>query len=201
MARRTLPANPNLRQLRHQAKELLRERRSPGFSLKNAQQALAEAYGFDNWLKLKRFVEKRHRYDIEDLVAYTEAVRYHDVKALKAILAKDPSLVDVIFGVNTFRLNGEELRADVRSQRTILDSETRGTALQFLVFTKPMRNLDVARVLLERGADPDAVCYTDHNSTPYAPIVYAAWEGGVDAIRLLLEFGADVSGDQGREAL
>ena len=61
------------------------------------------------------------------------------------------------------------------------------------------KSLEAIRVLLEHGADPDAIGYnanTDHCSA----IVIAAWVGGIDKMRLL-EAGADVTGDQGTAAL
>lgn len=57
----TLPPNANLRQLRHRAKDLLRARRGPGFSLKDAQTAIAAEYGFDDWRALKATVETQDR--------------------------------------------------------------------------------------------------------------------------------------------
>src|SRR5262245_55967414 len=68
----TLPANPNLDQLRHQAKDLLHAaergdrdalRRihavSTQVTLTSAQLALAREYGFASWTKLKDEVEAR----------------------------------------------------------------------------------------------------------------------------------------------
>ena len=67
-----LPARPDLEQLRHQAKDLLREatRRlaealarihavSDRLILASAQLAIAREYGFESWPKLKREVERR----------------------------------------------------------------------------------------------------------------------------------------------
>src|SRR5437764_1128609 len=68
----TLPANPNLEQLRRQAKELLRaaktgepdavrrvEATSVRLSLAAAQLAVAREYGFTSWSRLKDAVEAR----------------------------------------------------------------------------------------------------------------------------------------------
>jgi hypothetical protein len=72
---RRLPEQPNLEQLRKQAKELLQEFRagvpsaiaevhqferipdSNRFALTDAQRILARAYGFASWSKLKAFVD------------------------------------------------------------------------------------------------------------------------------------------------
>jgi ankyrin repeat protein len=55
-----LPAAPSLEQLRKQAKELVRERRSGGEPqrLSDAQLALAREYGFPSWPKLKAYVDR-----------------------------------------------------------------------------------------------------------------------------------------------
>jgi hypothetical protein len=71
---RRLPDRPNLEQLRHQAKDILkgylsgdpdtvaevkRIERAPTshFMLNDAQRVLARAYGFQSWPKLKAFVD------------------------------------------------------------------------------------------------------------------------------------------------
>ena len=70
----TLPSNPNLEQLRHQARDLLRGARagdgdaaerirsvSDRVTLATAQLALAREYGFPSWAALKVEVEARTR--------------------------------------------------------------------------------------------------------------------------------------------
>ena len=75
VAPRRLPEQPNLEQLRKQAKDLLKNYRSgdaaaiaeverfernprrEGFTLTDAQRVLARAYGFQSWPKLKAFVD------------------------------------------------------------------------------------------------------------------------------------------------
>ena len=49
---------------------------------------------------------------------------------------------------------------------------------------------DVARILLGRGVDVNAMGY-DQNHGLCPSVVLAAWEGGIDVLRLLLEAGAD----------
>ena len=90
---RRLPSNPNLNHLKHQAKDLLRERtaQTPGvaqrirefhsrfrratdaeildahFSLSDAQLTIAREYGFPSWARLKRHIEKPTLCDRLDL--------------------------------------------------------------------------------------------------------------------------------------
>jgi hypothetical protein len=56
---RQLPPHPSLEHLRKQAKELLEQsqQRDPTLRLADAQFALARAYGFASWPKLKAYVE------------------------------------------------------------------------------------------------------------------------------------------------
>src|SRR4029079_16119814 len=54
MSERYLPVRPNLAQLKHQAKDLLREmkRAQPNAKLTQAQFALARSYGVESWPRL-----------------------------------------------------------------------------------------------------------------------------------------------------
>lgn len=50
--------------------------------------------------------------------------------------------------------------------------------------------VELAKLLIENGADVDAIGYEENKGlTP--PIVLAAWEGSVEMLRLLLDAGAD----------
>ena len=56
MSARSLPPSPNLDQLKHQAKDLLRRQPLLG-RLREAQRALAQEYGFHSWDALRTHVE------------------------------------------------------------------------------------------------------------------------------------------------
>jgi hypothetical protein len=73
-ARLTLPDNPNLEQLREQAKErlVIIRTHAPDARLSDAQFALARDYGFPGWRALKAHVERRSA----DLLAYTGLYRH-----------------------------------------------------------------------------------------------------------------------------
>jgi hypothetical protein len=88
-----LPARPDLEQLRHQAKDLLREATrgaaeavaridavSDRVTLASAQLAIAREYGFASWPKLKREVERR------------EVLNRRDLDRLSSLLTEDPDL-------------------------------------------------------------------------------------------------------------
>jgi ankyrin repeat protein len=55
---------------------------------------------------------------------------------------------------------------------------------------------EAVRLLLDRGADPNAVA-TSEQIGPVQPLHSAAAAGGLDSARLLLEHGADVNARQG----
>lgn len=57
-------------------------------------------------------------------------------------------------------------------------------------------NGEIIRALLQHRADPNLTCKDGD-----APIVYAAGSGRVEAIKILLNAGADAKGEQGRRAL
>ena len=104
---RRLPDQPNLDQLRKQAKDLLKSYRSGDpeavaevgrferdplaarFTLTDAQRVLARAYGFQSWPKLKAFV------DGVTIARFAEAVNGGDLARVRAMLADRPELVSM----------------------------------------------------------------------------------------------------------
>ncbi|HKV98415.1 MAG TPA: ankyrin repeat domain-containing protein [Vicinamibacterales bacterium] len=113
-AHRHLPERPSLEQLRKQAKEHLDALRAtdPSATLAAAQYALAREYGFDSWPKLVHHVEflvpaTRPLQPAElksdqkllwspgrgtDVWALIRACTTGDLEAVRALIAKDPSL-------------------------------------------------------------------------------------------------------------
>ncbi len=90
-----LPARPDLDQLRHQAKDLLRaaQHGDPGATariravsdpliLSSAQLALAREYGFASWAKLKLEVERRAILNGRDLPRLTRLLAEHPELAI-----------------------------------------------------------------------------------------------------------------------
>ena len=112
--RRRLPERPSLEQLRKQAKEHLDTLRAgdPSLNLAAAQHALAREYGFDSWPKLVHHVEtvlaaNRMLQPAElksdqkllwspgrgtDVWALLQACASGDLEAVRALIARDPSL-------------------------------------------------------------------------------------------------------------
>ncbi len=130
------------------------------------------------------------------------AVRDRDLDALRRCLDSNPALTEARANNGLLQLRGEAFDAALREPLT----EHSSTALHLAANSfldprdEPPRSVEVVRMLLEYGADADAVGYNG-NTGHCAPIVIAAWEGGLEKMRLLLEAGADVSGAQGIRAL
>jgi len=83
VSNRHFPVRPNLEQLRHQAKDLLREMRrdAPGAKLAAAQHALARSYGLPSWPRLVLACRM------------TDAIWRDDVNAVRALVMKYPALL------------------------------------------------------------------------------------------------------------
>src|SRR5688572_8914580 len=92
-ASRDLPARPSLESIRKQAKKLARDRARP-LSLRDAQLALARAYGFAGWRDLVAEVMRRTGRGL-DLVAAeaTRVIHDNDTGRLRQLLADHPGLV------------------------------------------------------------------------------------------------------------
>jgi ankyrin repeat protein len=104
---RRLPQHPNLEQLRKQAKDLLARYRSDDsaaiaeierfagtpdpstFALHDAQRVLARAYGYENWPKLKAFV------DGVNIARFTQAVKAGNLQQVQSMLASRPELIAI----------------------------------------------------------------------------------------------------------
>ena len=139
---RKLPAKPDLKQLKKQAKDLLKafhagESRvleevrahyhgsTPGavatgelFQLSDAQLVLARAYGFESWAKLKAFV------DGVTITRFVAAVQAGDLEGVRAVIRQRPELVHMdTAGNNEQRgLHYAVLRRDASMVRLLMQA-------------------------------------------------------------------------------
>ena len=150
-ATRRLPAQPNLEQLRKQAKDLLaqylsadpeaiaevqRFERNPdpsSFALNDAQRVLARAYGYPSWPKLKAFV------DGANVANLAVAVQSGNFPTVRTLLHARPELVHMDMH------EGNEHRA-----------------LHFAVLR---RDSAMVRLLMEAGADARKGIYPHRDAT------------------------------------
>jgi ankyrin repeat protein len=163
--------NPDIDQLRRQARELLEAYRAQSpdavvevgayhrtatpdtFALHDAQFVLARSYGFESWPKLKAAVEGVTTKRLH------EAVQKGDHGAVRALLARRPEIVDLL----REGPSGFEIRA-----------------LHIAVMA---RDVEMTRLLLEAGADTRGGIWPNRDATSPRTI---AEERGYDEIIALM---------------
>ena len=213
----TLPAHPNLDQLRHQAKDLLRTANSGDgqalaeirlvsdqVTLASAQLAVARAYGFASWPELKAEVEAQTLDLAEKVDAFCKASMNDGSARAARMLAATPAIAGHSFATAVIlgdaarvseelrRDPGLATRRDPRSGLTPLHAVSASRWHQF----EPARAgglLEVARLLIEAGADPAAKTGWRRNSwSPLGCAVASANSGASNraVVELLLEHGA-----------
>jgi ankyrin repeat protein len=183
---RAMRENPDIDQLRRQARELLDAYRAQSpdavleveayhrtatpdtFALHDAQFVLARAYGFESWPKLKAAVEG------VTTTRLHEAVQKRDVGAVRALLARRPEIVDLLRGGPS----GFEIRA--------------------LHIAVMQRDVEMTRLLLEAGADTRGGIWPNRDATGPRTI---AEERGYDEIVALMTAHEEARGARGASAL
>jgi hypothetical protein len=214
-----LPARPDLEQVRHQAKDLLRAAKrgeraavarmrgvSDRLTLASAQLALAREYGFASWPKLKREVERR------------EILNSRDVARLTALLAEEPALASTkmehwcdhpkgagplgyiaMLRFDSARLGlprdlpgtSEVVKALLAAGAPVEgDAEDRETPL---ITAASYGDAEVARVLIEAGADLEARAAPNAGGVPGGTALrHAAVFGMTEVVDVLVAAGARI---------
>jgi len=215
-----LPARPDLTQLRHQAKDLLRNAKlgdasaeariravSERATLAAAQLALAREYGFPSWPKLTTEVVRR------------EILEDRDIDRLAALLQEEPELATSPMEHWCDHPQGASplgyvamLRYDTSRDlwRDVPGTEVVATALLEagapvdgepgdpetpLITAASYGDAAVARALIEAGADLDAVASPDSGGVPGGTaLLHAAVFGMTEVVDVLVASGARVDG-------
>jgi len=212
----TLPAHPNLDQLRHQAKELLRAAKageadalneirmhSGPVTLDAAQLAIARRYGFASWAKLKAAVEARNVELAAQAIAFCQA-SVNRLGVAVRMLAATPELADYSFAtavvLGDVTRVAEELRRDP-SLATRSDPRWAWSPLHLACASRwcqldPARAEGlraIAQLLLDAGVDPTATTTGARaHWTPLRCVVASANSGPSNRplAELLLDRGA-----------
>ena len=162
---RSLPARPNLVQLKRQAKERLVREPSLG-RLRDAQRALAADYGFDSWDALRQH--------IEGLAS----------SASQAIIK--PEDFDPAEGEETWKTLTAAADGDVAALRDLLARDPRLSRAQdrytpAIHFAVREGHIEAVRLLLDAGADPES------NGLHDGSLIAMARDRGHSAIAQLLD--------------
>jgi hypothetical protein len=159
------PQQASFEYLKKLAKDRLDEfrRLDPNARLAAAQLAVARGHGFSSWRALKAEID---RLNGGSAPAFFEACEKGDIGKLGDLLAKDPSLVRT-----------KNVDADHGGWTRLHTAAQAG-------------HLEAVRILLARGADPNA---REEGDNTY-PLHWAAARKNVDMVRALLDAGGDVNG-------
>ena len=214
-----LPVQANLEQLRRQAKDLLRAAKAGDagalariaavderLTLASAQLALAREHGFASWPRLKREVERR------------EILTGRDLARLGRMLSEEPELARIKmehwrdhrqalplgfmamlrFDAERLGLQGELPGTGAVAQALIdagapVDGDP-GDRETPLITAASYGDAEVARVLIQAGADVNARSASDSGGVPGgSALLHAAVFGMTDVLDLLVEAGAEVT--------
>jgi hypothetical protein len=187
-----LPANPSLRHLKDQARDLLRD--SKVASLTDAQFRIARRYGFASWPKLKAHVDS-----LTEIGELKQAIDANDLELVKSMMTRNPALHAAPLGygkngpltwVAECRVPWEPPKPErLAMARWMLENGSdihQGGDGPLMRAALVGYRVPMMELLLEHGADVNA----EWNG--YFPIIFAPCET-VDAVALrwLLQHGAN----------
>ncbi|MEU6644125.1 ankyrin repeat domain-containing protein [Saccharomonospora sp. NPDC046836] len=193
-----LPARTNLAQLRHQAEELRRG------DLASAQLAIAREYGFPSWAELELEVDRRDILNNRDLARLTGLLAQHPESATTKLAhwCDHKNGPDLLGYVAMLRFDHErlglprELPGTGAIAKALLDAGApvdghAGDKETPLITAASYGDAEVAEVLIEAGADIDAVSAPDSGGVPSATALdHAAVFGMTQVLDLLVAAGA-----------
>jgi ankyrin repeat protein len=213
-----LPARPSLDQLRHQAKDLLRAAQrgdhdavarigavSGQLILSAAQLALAREYGFASWTRLKLEAERRDILNSRDLSRLTRLLAEHPELATRRMEHwSDRNRNKPLGYITKMRFYHDQLglpgdlpgtgaiaRALIDAGAPVngrpRDKETP------LITAASYGDAEVARVLIEGGADIEAVSAANSGGVPGGnALLHAAVFGMTEIVEILVAAGARI---------
>ena len=209
-----LPARPNLDQLRHQARDLVRAARagdvaamkrieavSDRLTLAAAQLVVARDHGFSSWARLKEEVDARTMDLARKVEVFLEASVRDWTGRAGRLLAATPEIGDYSFATAVVLGDADRVREEIQrdpAAATRADLQSGWTALHAVCASRwhrldPARAdglLAVARLLLDAGASVDARARGARTPLGCATATASSGIGNEPIIRLLLERGA-----------
>ena len=213
-----LPARPDLDQLRHQAKDLLHAAQrgdpeaivrinavSDRVILSSAQLAIAREYGFPSWAKLKLEVERRDILNGRDLSRLTRLLARHpELATTKMERWDDRACGEPLGYIAMLQFNHDrlglpaELPGTGAIAKALIDAGAPvngrpGDRETPLITVASVGDAEVARVLIEAGADIDALSTPDSGGVPSSTaLVHAAVFGMTEVLDVLAAAGARI---------
>ncbi len=205
----TLPPRPDLDQLRHQAKDLLRAAKAGTAtleiaSLSHAQLAVARAYGFSNWPRLKAEVERRRILDSRDPVRLAALIAGQPQLATEDMSGwSDHGTIAPLSYVALMRcVVGEGVWRDMPGTGQIarqliaagahVDGRP-GDRETPLITAASYGDAEVARVLIGAGAALETLSAPNAGGVPSASaLTHAAVFGTTEVLDILIAAGARV---------
>jgi hypothetical protein len=177
---RHLPVHPNLDQLKHQAKDLLRDmkREQPGAKLADAQFALARSYGVASWARLVLACRM------------VDAIWRDDVEAVRALVVKHPNVLQEMARGTKSCNWGPPMTYAANLGRDAIIAMLRELGVKDLTWAMGRAVLqgqvETARRLYAMGARPPrgAIMGPAENHNPYG-------------MKYLLDLGAEISDGDG----
>jgi ankyrin repeat protein len=168
------------------------EIRAATLSLDDARLAIARSYDFLDWPSLAAFVGAvAQEGGVREFESAVEAVVDGDLAALAQALRRDPALVHA--------RSGRVCCFDPPVHRATLLHYIAANGVEAYRQRTPANAVEIARALLEAGAEPDALAHMyGAECTPMSMLVSSSHpaEAGVQVplVELLLDFGAAIEG-------
>jgi len=215
-----LPVRPDLDQLRHQAKDLLHaaQRGDPEATarirvvsgqvmLSSAQLAVAREYGFASWARLKLEVERRDIFNSRDLSRLARLLAEHpEMAAAQMENWTDHKCADTVGYMAMLRFDSgrlglpRDLPGTGAMAKALIEAGAPvegqpGDRETPLITAASYGDAEVARVLIEAGADIEAVSAPDSGGVPSdTALGHAAVFGMTEVIDVLVAAGAKIRG-------